>query len=376
MKILIDARFWGLENAGLGRYTQNLIKELVKIDRKNTYSVLLRDKYFRGLNFPQNWEKIRAEVKHYSLAEQVALPGIIRKAKADLIHFLHFNAPFFTPGKYIVTIHDLLMHRQKGTQATTLPPFAYFFKRAGYRMVFSKAAGGAEKVIVPSKFVKKELEKNHRLKEDSVRVIYEGLDENFSPGTSRVNLKRFGLKEGRYFVFVGNAYPHKNLKRAIEATVLLNRTAPSEVKFLIITPKGIFTERLKRDVKKAGAEKFVRITGFVEDEVLKGLYASSLGLLYPSLSEGFGLPGLEAMSSGTLAVVSDIRVFKEIYKDCAVYFNPYDFGDIQRAMMDVWEMEADERIGMVSKGLELVKKYSWNEMARETLKVYESCAGI
>lgn len=175
MKIVIDGRFYGLENAGLGRYTINLINELQKLDKKNEFFVLLRKKYFNQLNFPSNWKKVLADFQHYSLTEQFKLPKIIKSLKPDLVHFLHFNVPVFYQGKFIATIHDLLMHKQKGLEATTLPATKYFLKRLGYKFVFGNAVKRAEKIIVPSQAVKDEVAYYYKLDPDKIIVTHEGI---------------------------------------------------------------------------------------------------------------------------------------------------------------------------------------------------------
>jgi len=173
MKILIDGRLYGLENAGLGRYVMNLVTELSKIDSKNKYILLLRKKYFDSLNMPSNWKKVLADFRHYSFAEQIKLPGMIRKENPDVTHFPHFNVPVLHRGKYIVTIHDLLMHNQVGREATTLPMFFYAIKRLGYRFVFDTAVKRAATIIVPSQTIKKEVTDLYKISADKVHVTYE-----------------------------------------------------------------------------------------------------------------------------------------------------------------------------------------------------------
>ncbi len=175
MRIVIDARLYGLENAGLGRYTMNLINELQKIDTGNEYFILLRKKYFNRLNFNSNWKKVLVDINHYSLKEQIKLPKILRNLKPNLVHFLHFNVPVFYKGKYVVTIHDLLMHKQRGLEATTLTPSKYFLKRLAYRFVFGRAVRNAVKVIVPSQAVKDEACYYYKLNPEKVVVTYEGI---------------------------------------------------------------------------------------------------------------------------------------------------------------------------------------------------------
>lgn len=173
MRILIDGRLYGLENAGLGRYLINLIAELSKIDTKSDYVLLLRKKYFDELNFPSNWKKVLADFQHYSLAEQINLPGIIKNENPDIVHFPHFNVPLFYRGIYIVTIHDMLMHKFAGLSATTLPAPFYFFKQLVYTIIFRNAVTRAKKIIVPSGAVKGEVLSYYHLSPEKIEVIYE-----------------------------------------------------------------------------------------------------------------------------------------------------------------------------------------------------------
>lgn len=173
MKILIDARMYGPEHTGNGVYTMNLVENLVKIDRKNQYVILLRKDRFNKLAFPQNWLKVEADFRHYTFAEQFKLPLIISKFKPDIVHFPHFNVPLFYFGKYLVTIHDLIMHKFKGGEATTRPFPVYQIWRLGYYVAFAKAIYGSAGIIVPSKSVKSDVLNYYRIDPDKLRVIYE-----------------------------------------------------------------------------------------------------------------------------------------------------------------------------------------------------------
>jgi glycosyltransferase involved in cell wall biosynthesis len=174
MKILIDARFYGLENAGLGRYTINLINELQKQDKKNSYVVLLRQKYFDKLNLQNNFQKVLADINHYSLKEQVRLQKIINKQKPDLTHFLHFNVPLIFNKNFIVTIHDMTMHYQKA-DSSNLPFPLYFIKRAFYKKVFRHAVTKSKKIIVPSEFVKSQIIEFFKIPKEKIFITYEGI---------------------------------------------------------------------------------------------------------------------------------------------------------------------------------------------------------
>ncbi len=370
MKILLDARFYGLENAGLGRYTINLIEGLAKLDKKNEYVILLRKKYFNGLKLPKNWKKVLADFRHYSLAEQIRLPRIIAKESPSLMHFLNFNIPVFYQGKFMVTIHDLLMPKHKEAKGTTLPFYLFYPKHLAAKFAIKKAITNAAKIIVPSKAVKDEIVGEYKISENKIEVIYEGISSSIKYQVSSIKIRE------PYFIYVGNAYPHKNLERLIKAVVQLNEADKKKTLLAIASSRDIFTSRLEKQIEGMGASKYVKLLGFVPDEDLGVLYKNSLAFVYPSLSEGFGLPGLEAMSAGTISLVSDISVFKEIYQDKALYFNPYKVESIADALTKAIDMDVKERQRRVEEGKEFVKRYSWSKMAKQTLNLYESSAGI
>lgn len=375
MKILIDARLYGLENAGLGRYLIGLIDELAKIDHSNEYGLLLRQKYYKNLSLLGNWKKILADFRHYSFGEQVKLPSLISSFDPDLVHFPHFNVPVFYSGRFVVTIHDLLMHKSSGREATTLNPLVYNLKRVGYKKVFAHAVINSSGIIVPTQAVYHELSHQYSFDIDKIKVIYEGFYEMKPPASESLILKKHKIKEP-YFIYVGNLYPHKNTKRLVEALYFLNKKANQKIGLVIVCSRSVFSERLESMVRELGAGSFVSYLGFVEDQELAALYKNSLAFVYPSLLEGFGLPGLEAMSAGTLVAASDIPVFKEVYGRNVLYFNPHDFSSIERCLSNIVAMSAQKRKGLIENAKKHVKRYTWEKMARETLDFYESCNSL
>lgn len=364
MKILIDARLYGLENAGLGRYVLNLVGELCKIDHDNEYVVLLRRKYFDTLNFPKNWKKVLVDFRHYSLAEQIKLPRIINKENPDITHFPHFNVPVFFGRKYVVTIHDMLMHKSVGKESTTLPIPLYLIKRMGYRLVFDRAVKKAGLVIVPTNAVADEVACKYGLDRSRIRITYEGIDARITKGESPMLYKP-------YFVYTGNAYPHKNLTNLIKAVKILNTKYNQKVFLAISSARNIFTQRIESLIQKLSVKDYVKMLGFIPDEKLGTLFCNSAGFVFPSFSEGFGLPGLEALSSGTMLLASNIPVFKEVYKDNALYFDPKNPESIAFTMKNVLEMDNKMRLKKIQIAKEFVKKYSWVKMSQETKNVYK-----
>lgn len=385
MKILIDCRFWGVEHTGLGRYTQNLVENLLRVDKDNQYVLLFNKPLGEFSIFPaerdprlfrrDNFQFQTANIPHYSLKEQILLPQIIHKLKPDLVHFPHFNVPYFCQVPYIITIHDLIKHYSKGLETTTRMPLFYLLKYFGYKLVFAKSISRAKKIIVPSHFVKKDLEKNYpQIESKKVSVIYEGIGKEFRMMNDELRIKEKILNKYKikkpYLLYVGNAYPHKNLKRLILAI----KEIPTNL--VIVGARDVFWQRLKKLVADLKAENLITLTGFVPDKDLTVLFSQAQAFINPSEMEGFGLPGLEAMALGCPVTCSDIPVFKEIYGNAAIYFNPENVEQMKEAILQVINISPEEKKALIRKGLAQVNKYSWQKTAQETLKIYESCFSL
>jgi glycosyltransferase involved in cell wall biosynthesis len=321
------------------------------------------------LVFPSNWKKVLADFNHFTFTEQFVLPYLIYRELPDVVHFPFFNVPIFYFGKFIVTIHDLTMHKFKGGEATTRGFIRNFIWRIGYKIAYYKAVYGSAKIITPSKTVKNELARYYQVIGGKIVAIYEGVDENIKLTTGVDPKKRFGISHP-YFIYSGSAYPHKNITCAIEAISRLNLELHSKVMFVMTSSRSIFFQRIANWVKANNCEKYVKQVGFVTDKELALLYKHAIGFIYPTLSEGFGLPVLEAMSVGTLGLASNIEVLGEIYGDKVLYFDPLDAGSIKETMLQALRLTSSEREEMISSGRKFVKRYSWIKMAKATLMVY------
>ena len=175
----------------------------------------------------------------------------------------------------------------------------------------------------------------------------------------------------QYFLYTGNAYPHKNLSRLIDAMILFNRGRKKIIKLKIVSGKNVFIERLRNEIENKNANMYIELLGFVPDSDLKILYKNSIAFVFPTLAEGFGLPPIEAIEAGTLVIQSDIPVLKEVYQKSAIYFDPMDIDSIAESLKAVLNLSEMERKKKIIYAQKFVKIYSWAKMARETLKIYE-----
>ncbi|MDI6778165.1 MAG: glycosyltransferase family 1 protein [Patescibacteria group bacterium] len=371
MKIGIDARFFGSIGKGLGRYTQKLVENLEKIDSENQYFIFIRKENWSEYQPKnKNFQKILADIPWYGFREQIQFPRLFKKFKINLVHFPHFNVPLFYRGKFVVTIHDLILLRYPTKRASTFSPFIYFFKKMAYGIVIRRAVRKSEKIIAVSKHTKRDIEKYFGVPSEKIIVTYEAIDlaqkAPNEPGGKI--LERYGIIKP-YLLYVGNAYPHKNLERLVLVFREIAKKHP-HLHLVLVGKEDYFYKRLKKFVSENFAKNVI-FADFVPDEHLGAVYREALLYIFPSLYEGFGLPPLEAMACGTPVASSNASCLPEILGEAAVYFDPEGMANMAETIERVIA-DGEIRKEIVAKGKEQIRKYGWEKMARETLEIYHS----
>jgi len=367
--ILIDARLSGLKHAGIGRYTQNLIEELTRLDSENNYHLLLQQNH-QFPSLPDNFHSTLAPIRHYTLAEQFKLPSLIRRIKPDLVHFPHFNVPLYCPSPFVVTIHDLLWHEKIGLNATTLPPLKYVLKYAGYRLTVSQAVSRSRHIFVPTNQVRQNLTTRFPKVAQKISVTPEAASSvYFSKPSAKAStiLKKLNLKTP-FIVYTGSLYPHKNVNTLIQS--LKHHNLP----LVIVSARNIFQEKTKSFVIDQGLSKKVKFAGFLPDEELRDLYSQALCLIQPSLSEGFGLTGLEAMAAGLPVICSHHSTLAEVYSQAALFT---DTKNPQTLAQTIIKLQQDTKLQthLSQLGRKQASLFSWKHLALQTHQVYNQVLG-
>lgn len=376
MRIAIDARFYRSSTGGIGRYTRNLIQELVNIDKDNQYTIFItpedEEEYDQKIQSSkvknQNFRKFVIPITHFSINEQTKFLNILNKENFDLVHFANFNHPVLYQKKFITTIHDLtiLLFPAKGAQKS-------FFRRLAFRKVFTHSLGSAKKIIAISNATKCDLVKHMHVNERKIEVIYEGIDKNYQPINNGPRAEKFRIKYGLdepYILFVSQWRPHKGLPELIRAFEILKDKYFLEHKLVLVGKSDRNFPEIIESVDKCKYSKEIIRPGFVEESDLPYFYALANVFVFPSHYEGFGLPPLEAMASGVPVAASNISSVPEILDNAAVYFDPCNPADIADKIYQTL-INADLKKEMIKRGLNQAKKYSWRKMAQETLQVYK-----
>jgi glycosyltransferase involved in cell wall biosynthesis len=373
MKIGIDARFYGPIGKGLGRYTQKLIENLEKNDTENQYFIFLRKENIAEYKpKSKNFRKVLANYKWYTWQEQILFPRLISKHNLDLVHFPHFNVPLLYFKKFIVTIHDLILIHFPTVKNSTLHPILYWFKFVAYKIVIKSAILRSNRIIAVSNFTKNDILENYlKIPQEKIKVTYEACEEYalVSPNKDRQILGKYAIIKP-YILYVGNAYPHKNLERLILAFQIL-RERRSGLKLVLVGNIDYFYNRTMQFTKEKNVEDVIFL-GYVPDYELDTIYQNAEAFIWPSLYEGFGLPPLEAMAKGVPVVSSDHNCMKEIIQESACYFDGKSVDDMVRSISSIL-FSKEAREDLVKKGFVQIGKYSWKRMAKETLEIYNDC---
>lgn len=361
MHIVIDARS---RPDSTGRYVDRLLEHLQIIDTTNSYTILLRPdddwepkaKNFKGINI--TYKKFASNP-----LEHITFALFIRKLKPDLVHFaMTPQEPLFFFGKRVITTHDLTMFRfaRPGRRSKLLHAIRMFV----YRILFWTAHKKAKHIIVPTKYVKEDLVDLFPSTSKKTSVTYESSE----PPIKGIPKSVEGV--GKLFILhVGSPFPHKNIDRLVAAFEIMKQRHPN-LQLVLAGKKEFYFEQLEKDIANSPVRDSVILPGFVSDSELKWLYQNAAAYVLPSESEGFGLPGLEAMAHNCPLVSSNATCLPEVYGNGALYFNPLDINAIANQTSKVIS-DHGLRLKLIENGQTQLQKYSWEKMAKQTKDIYD-----
>lgn len=356
--IVIDAREL---RTSTGRYIERLLHYLQHLDQENRYTVLLKSKDLDDWQPTNpNFTKQACDFKEFSLGEQLGFAKQLYGLKADLVHFGMTQQPLLYLKKSVTTVHDLTTARFRNPDKNAI---VFTIKQQVYKVVIWYAAKKSRRVIVPTNYVAKDLADYANISLDKITVTHESADKIEDHPTALPDLQKT-----RFIMYVGRPTPHKNLDRLVEAFGLLQAHDPA-LHLVLAGKLDANYERLRDRFQQQGIKNVI-FTGFISDAKLRWLYEQAAAYVFPSLSEGFGLPGLEAMTYGTPLVSSNATCLPEVYGDAAVYFDPLDPEDMAAKIGTVLS-DHKLRDRLVEREARQLAKYSWHRMAEQTIEVYK-----
>ena len=359
--IVIDAR---TINSSTGRYVERLLHYLQEIDKVNKYSVLIRSKDKNYWNpTADNFAVVSANFGNYSIGEQIGLKKLLDKLSPDVVHFCMPQQPVLYTGAHITTIHDLTLLKTYNSNKNWL---VFHFKQFVGWFVFKYVINSSKFIITPTKFTKKSLLKFAKVPSKKIVVTPLAADIFID------KLTEYKHPFKQFILYVGQQSDYKNIRRLGDAHQQLLKQYPDLG--LVLVGKKDASAISNENYFNGKNYRNILFTGFLPDQQRDWLYTKTSAYVFPSLMEGFGLPGLEAMGYGAPIISSNATCLSEVYGDAAHYFDPNDTNDMARAINDVLT-DKNLRNGLVKKGYLQIKKYSWQRTAQQTHRVYENALG-
>ncbi len=374
MKIGIDGNEANQKNrVGIGQFAYNVISQLEKLDKKNSYLIYLKDRPLPDLPIERpGWKYLVFGPSKFWTQIALSFKLFTQTEKVDIFYSPSHYSPRFFPCPTVISIMDLWHHRHPEQFAKK--DLYQLTKWEGY------SVKKASHIIAISEFTKKEILDIYSVSQEKVTVAYPGFTNyqlsiinfksNFNSKILNVK-KRYGIK-GDYFLYLGTLQPKKNLVRLIEAFNIQNTKYRIQNTYLVIAgKKGWMFEKIFELVRELGLEQKVIFTGFIEEEEKPYLIAGAKAFVLPSLYEGFGIPVLEAMSLGVPVVTSKEGSLPEVGGEAVIYCDPYKIESIAEAAQEVLNLNTEARNEIIKKGLEQVKKFSWEQCAKQVLRKLE-----
>ncbi|HEX7260111.1 MAG TPA: glycosyltransferase family 1 protein [Candidatus Saccharimonadia bacterium] len=360
-RIAIDAR---IISTSTGRYVERLLHYLQESDQHNQYLVLMLTKDMGSWRpVSPNFKIIAADFPPYSFREQFQFTLLLYRLRLDLVHFTMPNHPLMYVKKHLITIHDLTLIKyiNKRREGWVKNLYKHLIKPLVFRSVLRVGVSSASHIITPTKYVMNAIQKDYGVPDKRISYTHEAADALASK-----SLEPKPTIAKPFMLYVGNAYPYKNLKRLVKAAEEVNRSKP--ITLVLAGKPDYFYDELKTYVTKEHIGN-VRFAGFVSDAELAWLYQHATLYVFPSLSEGFGLPPLEAMTYGLPVAAARASCLPEVLQDAAVYFDPHDTSSMAQVIGDTLHDAAKLR-SLKQAGLKHVKGFSWRRMAEQTHRIY------
>jgi glycosyltransferase involved in cell wall biosynthesis len=377
MKIGIEGqRLFRKKKHGMDMVALELIKNLQELDHENEYFIFVKpDEDCSVLKETSNFNIIELEGGPYPIWEQFALPKAAKKYGCDVLHCTSNTAPFFTDVPLITILHDIIYMESSYLKILTSSASSYQkFGNIYRKLVVPRVVKKSKKIVTVSHFEKNRIGEFFGIKgNNKLEAIYNGVSEHFKEITNKKELQRvkskYNLPE-KYFFFLGNTDPKKNTRGTLKAFSNFLKQTKSDHKLVMLDYDQTELNKLLIDINDTNLINHIVLTGYVINTDLPAIYSQCDIFLYPSLRESFGIPMLEAMSCNVPVITSNTSSMPEIASDAALIINPFNPEEITQGLIEIINNET-YRASLCERGLKRSTAFSWTNMAKEYLKLYE-----
>ncbi|MEO8029068.1 MAG: glycosyltransferase family 1 protein [Bryobacteraceae bacterium] len=383
LRVIIDVRH--LRDFGIGTHIRNLVHGLrsvsdaqaaAELGTPNQYVLVARASDREELaDLPSNFSVSVFDRHPEEIANNFTFPAFLRQFPDSLYHMPLNSVAYWMPKPYIVTVHDMssLLYRERGNRD---------LRARLHELRFRRGLARAARIVAVSNATRRDLEDVLGTPSERIRRIYNAPDPLFlqpppSEALANSTLERYQIRYP-FLLYTGTIRPQKNVPRLVEAFAVLRgeleqHPVYKDLRLIIIGDELSKYPAVRRAVIQSRVEQSVRFLGFVPLETLRIFYGQAEAFVFPSLYEGFGLPPLEAMACGTPVVTSNVSSLPEVVGDAAMMVNPEKVFDIARGIREVL-LDPALRADLVERGRDQLRRFSWENTAREFLDTYHEVA--
>jgi glycosyltransferase involved in cell wall biosynthesis len=372
MKIGFDFRMGGSVNAGIGRYSFELLQAMLAQSKEAQQGLEFVVFYHKQNNNPADLAMLKklganlvpANFRHYSFGEQFGFLKLLNHYNLDLVHFPNFNVPIFYNRPFVVTIHDMVHHKISGHKKSRL------WKYYAYQYVIKTAARKACSILAVTETAKQEIIDYLGVPAEKIAVTYEAPASHPAANVDVEKTKAKFFLERPYFLFVGTLERKKNVPMLTKAFDLFLNKYKYDMDLVVAGKVDEHYPEIYDQALDISHRDRLIFTGFVEDTDQAALYQGAYAFVTASLHEGFGLPGLEAMRFGLPVLASNTAVYNEVYDNGAIYFDPLDPEDIASKMKLVVS-DQQFHAQLQQQSLQRAALFTWKRTAQQTLEIYQ-----
>ncbi len=356
--VALDSRM--ILHTGVGTYLRTLFPHLPELGGDLRYLTLTN----AGLPAVREWPVLNVRSRPLGLSSQL-LPWELRRTAVELLYMPFFNVPTVWSSRLVATIYDLTPLVVRDTIGSPA-------KRAAFWAWVRLAARKADAIVTVSEHSRKDIVNMLHLAADKVTVVPPAVGPQFQLATDAhaVDELRRRLAADRFFLYVGRAKPHKNLRGLLRA---FRRAIARQPAVLVIAGPPPPADLLQ-EATRLGVENEVRFVGYVSEPELPLYYQAATAVILPSLYEGFGLPALEGMACGTPVIASNRAAVPEVVDDAGLLVDPDDEEAIADAMVRV-ALDARLRRTLRDRGLERARLFSPKASAEQLAALFRRVLG-
>ncbi|MBP7057616.1 glycosyltransferase family 4 protein [Candidatus Gracilibacteria bacterium] len=373
MRIGIDARLYGPRFGGVGRYTQELIDHLARLEQEHEYILFFNEEdYSQYLAPSARFSKRRITAKKGTLEEQTGFVKDLHREQLDVMHFTNLDVPVFYKKPMIVTIHDLAEIKFPD------PKKQGFLQKMQQNMMLNNINANCKRIITVSQTIKEEAIKLIGAPVDRIRIINKAISDGYKSDVYDEKLVdslkvRLGISQP-YILSVGFWHSYSNIINLIRAYNLFRNRYNTNNQLVIVGRPDDQEAAIRQVITELGLGSQVILAGFMDERDLPLLYRGAQLYINPALDDGFGSALLESMAAHVPVATANVGAVAEICGgDNAIYFEPQDITNMAEAMHHLFDDQALSK-SLADKAFDQVGKYNWAETAQSTLAVYQEVA--